>query len=440
MSQRFCVGRGRYLLLSLVVFLMGVGATAARTVKQYQTPGPFDPSRQGMCDFHNGIYFPATALVDGISPYGAQYAATNPVARQIPFFLPSILALHAPLTVLPLRVAEVVYFLFSVALVLAISGLVVGSIIRPIRLDYLLAVAAALVFSRGGHITLFDGYFTLELVLATFLAIRWGDRRPWWAAVALAVVAAKPTYLLPLGFLMLARGNVKALVIGAILTIITAGVPFAWLAYHEGDGDWIRGAEVLGEQIALSQEIHRAQYDESPVHSWTRVDALATVAKWTGSEPNESVHLIVMMVLLAPVMFVLDRRRRRSIDDGLAGLTGAIILCATLVSIYHQSYDTMLLIMPLSAVLVGSPAIWNQVHAGWRLAILCLTAVPLFNYLSTRMVLGRLDAGPTVEQIVTSINGICLLGLLIGVVYLGFRRSPAVTLRTNEIDGAAKTE
>ena len=73
----------------------------------------------------------------------------------------------------------------------------------------------AIGFHAVCHITLFDGYFTFELVLATFLAIHWADRRPLLAGLALMIASGKPTFLLPLGFLLLARGNYKALLWGA---------------------------------------------------------------------------------------------------------------------------------------------------------------------------------------------------------------------------------
>jgi hypothetical protein len=213
--KSFVIGHARIALVAGLLFVFGVSATVWRTVHQYQTPGAFDHGQQGLCDFHNGIYFPAQALIHGESPYGPEYAKQYPVARQIPFFLPSVLLLHAPLAMLPLRVAEIVYFSFSVFLILFIASLIASLLAEArsthrIRLDHVLSIAAVIVLSRGGHITLFDGYFTFELVLATLLAIHFGKRKPWVAAVALALIASKPNYILALGFLMLARGNVKA--------------------------------------------------------------------------------------------------------------------------------------------------------------------------------------------------------------------------------------
>ena len=210
LPKAFVLGNARIAAVAALLFLVGLTATIGRTVYQYQSPGAFDSSQQGMCDFHNGLYFPATALVRGESPYGPDYADQYPVARQIPFFLPSVLLLHAPLTALPLRTAEVLYFAFSVLLIFVISTLVASLLAearstRSVRFDHVISIAAVIVLSRGGHITLFDGYFTFELVLATFAAIHYGKRKPFVAALALALIASKPNYILALGFLLLVQ-------------------------------------------------------------------------------------------------------------------------------------------------------------------------------------------------------------------------------------------
>lgn len=61
-------------------------------------------------------------LVNGDSPYGWRYAAEYPVSRQTPGISPAIVAMHAPLTLLPLRIAGFLYFAIMVLLVLLISA------------------------------------------------------------------------------------------------------------------------------------------------------------------------------------------------------------------------------------------------------------------------------------------------------------------------------
>ncbi len=409
------------------VLLFGVGITGARVLVQYQPPGPFDPSRQGYCDFHNGIYFPSLAWLRGVSPYGQAYAAEYPVARSVPFFSPAIFVLHAPLSLLPLHLAEATYFAFSIVVVLGTARLVSRAAGAPphLLLSSTLAIAAGMVFSRGGHITLFDGYFTLLLIWGTFVAIHFAQDRPWLAAFGLLLASAKPTYILPLGLLMLARGNIRALLFGAGLSIVMAGIGFGWIAYHEGEGDVVAGMQAIGQQISETQAIHRAEEDESPVHSWTRLDLLAVVAKWMGKEPADMAHLVVMAGLILPPCFVLGWRRRRGIDDGLGGVTGAIIVTAMLVSLYHQSYDALLMVAPVAGLVICRQPGWQQLPELVRWSLTLLMLVPAYNYLSTRMVLNRLPVNDTVVQVLTSLNGIALAVVLLLVCIHGLRQRPA---------------
>ncbi|PAY15374.1 hypothetical protein CKO51_32165 [Rhodopirellula sp. SM50] len=423
--------RNRRLVMPLVaclLFAIGVAVTAARTVTRYQTPGSSNPATQGMCDFHNGLYFPATALLAGKSPYGQQYADEYPVSRQIPFFSPVILVLHAPLTFLPLPVADVLFFALSVVLVIALATLCVNAAgvntagVNTVggvtdaggRLTWIASIAAAIVFSRSGHISLYNGYFTIELALATIAAIHYAKDRPAVAAVALTLVSAKPTFILPLGFLMLARGNYKALALGAAISLLGAGLPMTYLAYHEGRRatgsiDMAAGFDKIVDDIGAAQQVHMQTQDESPVDSWTRLDALATVCKWTGSDPGQIVHLAVMMLILAWPMVILFYRSRRGWDDGVAGGTGCLMLVTLLTSLYHQSYDAMIVVAPTVGLLLASTDFWRSVSPSTRGVLGALMVFPAFNYLSTRSFLTRLDLGDIGFGLITSLSGVALM-------------------------------
>ncbi|QDV42910.1 hypothetical protein Enr13x_27610 [Stieleria neptunia] len=410
-------------LVACLLFGVGVTLTAVRTVSRYQTPGSSNPATQGMCDFHNGLYFPATALLAGKSPYGQQYADEYPVSRQIPFFSPVILVLHAPLTFLPLPVADVLFFVISVLLVIVLAmlcakaagvGRANGAAGAGGRLTWVASIAAAIVFSRSGHISLYNGYFTIELALATIAAIHFAKDRPMTAAIALTLVSAKPTFILPLGFLMLARGNYKALGLGAAISVLGAGLPMTYLAYHEGiratgSIDMAAGLDKIVDDIGTAQQVHMKTQDESPVDSWTRLDALATVCKWTGSDPGQMVHLAVMMLILAWPMVILFYRSRHGLDDGVAGGTGCLMLVATLTSLYHQSYDAMVVVAPTVGLLLASTEFWRSVSPSTRGVLGALMVFPAFNYLSTRSFLTRLDLGDIGFGVITSLSGVALM-------------------------------
>ncbi|MFG0287002.1 MAG: glycosyltransferase family 87 protein [Rhodopirellula sp. JB044] len=415
-------------ILATIMLTIGLCGTVYRTIKKYQVPGPFTPDKQGLCDFHNGIYFPTRAVLAGESPYSDAYAAKYPVARQIPFFSPVILLLHAPLAILPLHLGEALNMLLQIAILFAIAGLVAHAAGFRYRLDVALAVAAVLIFTRGGHITLFNGYFTFQLVLATFLSVAWAERRPISSAWMLMIVSAKPTYILPLGFLMLARGNVRALTYGAILSIAAAVLPLGWIAYHEGGGNLGEGVSILIDQIVDTQEVHRSMEDESPVFSWTRLDLFAIVAKWAGNDPGDLPHLLAMFGLLAFPMLVLYRRMRRGFDDGIAGWTGAILMLGLLVSLYHQSYDSLLLTAPIAGAIGLRLSAWRDLNGWVRWSLIALMALPAFNYLSTRTFLNRFEMSETTTRIFTSLNGVSLaIALLLICVVAWPAKSPRVS-------------
>lgn len=420
--------------VAVAAFCFGVTLTAYRIVRQYQTPGSRDPSTQGMCDFHNGIYFPTLAMLAGTSPYGSEYAAEYPVSRQIPFFSPGILVLHVPLALLPLHIADVIYFVITVLLVIACATLCASAAGVGGRIEWIASIAAVIVFSRSGHITLYNGYFTIELVLATMLAIHFAKDRPIFAALALAVVSAKPTYLLPLGLLLLARGNYRALIIGAVISLMAAGLPLAWLSYHEGihatgSVDFPAGMSKIIDDVQGAQQVHLNQQEEMIEFSWTRLDLLAAVCKWTGNEPGQLAHIAVMAIILIWPMIILYRRMHDGIDDGVAGVTGCLIMVATLSSVYHQSYDALLVAAPVTGLIAARLDGWKQLAPATRLTLGLLMLFPTFHYLSTRNILSRLDLGESGFRVVTSAAGI---SLGIALVIICVLASPRKVEPTNE--------
>ena len=433
--EGWTVGNRAVAIIAATLLSVGLIATFSRIVVGYQTPGPFDPENQGLCDFHNGIYFPTRAVLAGESPYSDAYAAKYPVARQIPFFSPVILLMHAPLALLPLHVGEVLNVILQLFLLAAIAILVAREAGYPKRYDAVLCIAMAMVYSRGGHITLFNGYFTFQLVLATFLSVVWADRRPVRAAFALLVVSAKPTYILPLGFLMLARGNWRALIIGAVFSIAGAALPLAWVAYHEGDGDIAAGVSILQQQIVDTQEVHRSMDDESPVYSWTRLDLFAIIAKWRGEDPGDLPHILAMAALLIVPMWVLFVRARRGEDDGIAGVTGGVLLTALLVSLYHQSYDSLLMIAPVAGAWMARLDGWASVSPKLRWVLCALMAFPALNYLSTRTFLLRFELTEVMVRIFTSLNGVCLAISLVILCWIAFRKQAD---EKNQVSGNAE--
>jgi len=397
----------------ILIAVLGSAFAGLRVVTRYNAPGPYDAANQGYCDFHNGIYFPSLAFARGESPYGREYAESYPVSRQVPPFSPLIIALHVPIALMPLLAAELVYFGIMLVLVVGIAWVVVREQ-RGLPTRCLWPVVAAIVWVRPGHITLFNGYFTFELVLAVLVALSAARSRPWISAIGIGIASGKPTYFLPLALLMAARGDFAALWRGALLAGLGGAAGMFWLTGFTPDGvkrfvDDVRG----GQAQHMSEEL------ESPIISWVRIDLASVLAKVSGEEPSAIMQVGLMIPLLLVPVWVLWRHRHQFSSAGATDVSGGLIVTASLVAIYHNSYDSLLLIAPLVGLLgAGSQGRgWPQSRL-WRRfdgVTVILLAVPLFNFFSTLTFLRRASVDAVVYQVLTSSNGVAILlgGLLI---------------------------
>ena len=403
-SDSFKIG-GTKSALICAIFLLGFAATIGRIYKQYQTPGPFDANNVGFCDFHNGAYFPSLAFLDRVSPYGDEYAKQFPVARQIPFYSPSVLILHLPFALLPLRIAEIAFFIFLIGLLLALAWLTLHFVgVKP-RWQPLLLVASAITYSRSGHNTLFNGYFTFELIIGTLLALHYGKSRPTLAALGVLLASGKPTYVIPLGILMIFRGHYRAVLLGGLVSAAVASAGFAWLLSDSSVSDLI-------EDVRAGQASHLADPNEQPLNSWVRVDLLAIYAKWTNWNPSELTQLAVMSVLMLVPCALLFWLRNKLEDDGAGGLIGAVCGLTMMVALYHHFYDALVIIAPCAglALCYGS---WQRVGKVERGVLLTLMLIPLFNYTSSEFFISRLNLEGFGYLVITSINGVALAVALV---------------------------
>ncbi len=392
-------------VLAILVALAGIVSSAARVYEYHQTPGPFDPAMQGFCDFHNGVYFPSLAYARRISPYSQSYADAYPVSRQVPPYSPLIIALHVPFALMPLKIAEVCYFFFMVICVIAIAWVLVRDttdLPTPAVWACVWPVVAVIVWSRPGHVTLFNGYFTFELVLGTFIALSASKSRPWLAAIGIAVASGKPTYFLPLIALMAARGDYTAIIRGTILATAGGLISMLWVTGFSPAAVMQIIYDVLG-----GQAVHMKDPLESPVTSWVRIDIAAVMAKVINRDVNELVQIGCMIFLLVVPAALLLRNHQRFRNGGVTDLSGSMIVITSVVAIYHNAYDAILLMAPLVGW-AGGRWDWTQQNRWLDLAIVMLLLVPTFNPFSTFAFLQRFEVNPFVYQIVTSSNAVAI--------------------------------
>jgi len=401
--------------LWILISIFGMVASATRIAAYHQTPGPFNPAMQGFCDFHNGVYFPSLAFARQISPYSQDYADTYPVSRQVPPYSPLIIALHVPFAWMPLVIAEIFYFFFMIVCVIAIAWILVRDTTDlPTAKIWTCVwpVVALIVWSRPGHVTLFNGYFTLELVLGTFVALSMARSHPWIAAIGIAIASGKPTYFLPLVALMAARGDYEAVFRGLVLATLGGLVSMLWVT-----GLSIDGVAQIIMDVRGGQAVHMSDPLESPVTSWVRIDIAVVLAKIANRDLNEWIQLTCMAFLLVAPAAVLWRNRNRFRQGGVTDVSGSMIVIALIVAIYHNSYDALLLTAPL----VGWAAKrWESADQNrWLdLTIVLFLTVPLVNPFSTNSFLQRFDANLWVYQILTSSNA---LAIFFGAVLMLWR-------------------
>ena len=265
-------------------------------------------------------------------------------------------------------------------------------------------LAAYLFASRGGHTTLFNGYFTPILVFGTLLSLSVADRKPWLAALGVMLAASKPNYAIPLGLILLARGNIKTLTLGVGMSFLGAIIPAWWIASHSS---WTG----LLETIRQGQSAHMADARELPINTWTRIDLNAIIAKWLQADPSEGIQLLAMCGWMLIPCYFLWKLRRQGDREGVTTLSGLIGVLAMLVSLYHQVYDALLLIAVVVAI-----AIPSGVFANWKLPqrILfgLLISTPWWNYFGSEMVMKFIHADGIPLKILTSLGAFALASSL----------------------------
>ena len=389
--------------LGLIVLAL-VAVTALRVRSEYSAgQGAFDWENRGLSDFNNGIYYPTLAFRKGVSPYSQAAVEQFQMPRPAPPYSPVLFIVHWPLTWLPIRWAGGVYFLFNIGLlgVLARWGMTFSR--ARFRWPLFWISMILLLLSRPGHITLFTGYFTLEMIVGVMLALQFGDDRPGLSGLGVLLASAKPTYLIPLLLVMAFRRTYRALAWGIGLTILGAGVGIGWLSLHSSPMELIH-------EFQQTQQVHHADATEFPVNSWTRVDLLGLYAKWTDWVPGDRDYLVAMAGLLILPGISLWFASRRESNAGVTGLSGWIATLAILLTMYHHSYDCLLVVLPWFGLTFFGRQTVPELSAVARWCVVALVAVPAGNYLSTRFFkhLMGWESGDLIWQVITTTNGICL--------------------------------
>ncbi len=403
--------------LGIVFLILGVVFAGSRAYLNYSTPtGIFDFDKTGLSDFHNGGYLPALAFREGVNPYSPEVCAPYKMARSTPPYSPVVFMIHLPFTYMPLAVADVVYTGFNLSLLGLLAAFSLTMSKTKFRWGPWIWIFGLFVFSRAGHISLFTGYFTAQLVVGTIVAVHFAKSRPSISGLGMLIASGKPTYILPLIILMVYRKNFKALVIGILFCSIGAAIGLGWLASHSSLGEVIDG-------VKAGQTAHDDDPTEHPVNTWTRLDTPGVVAKLVDWKPGNPTYLAMMLVLLIVPGIAIWKTVDHESNSGVTGLTGMILCLALLLTIYHHSYDSLLIAVAWVAVTFFGNQVCTDLNPMERRSLTVLLGIPALNYVATmrfRNAMG-VDNQSLIWNVVTSVNGVCLLLSLILVVNAAFR-------------------
>jgi hypothetical protein len=348
-----------------------------------------------LVDFRDAVYYPVVAFLDGENPYDrVRMFERYPVNGTIGLYSPLTLLLHLPWGLLPYRAAELGFVTYSFGMTVLLALLAWRSTERRVGLAGVLGLAAVLVITRPGHWNLVLGQVALETAVVTLGALWLARERPGLAGLALSVATFKATYGLPLAALMAARGDRRALAVGAAGALaLTAPVVGVLLVRTGLDG--------LATSIVGNYAARAATPSMGAAQSLFRVDAVALAGRLLGHDPGWLVTLAVGGAVLAIAAAALRAAERRAAPDAgtssLAIATLAILLCT-----YHQQYDVVLLAPLLLTLLPRAPLRRAQIPAA-------LIAVPFVNYLASGAMLRGAAVSERTMLALSSINALALL-------------------------------
>ncbi|MEX2315535.1 MAG: glycosyltransferase family 87 protein [Pirellulales bacterium] len=396
----------------VIAFVLATAFSVWRVVHSLHDPQVSTAEPQGLIDFHHVVYFPAVAFRDGVNPYSEEYARRYPVNRRYPPYSPGMFVLNYPFALLPLPVGNVVYYVANWAMVIALAASALAVCRVPRTVVNVLALATLILVSRPGHINLLLGQFTLPIALGALWALELARTRPWLAGLGLALATLKPTFGVPLVWLMFCRRDFRAVFAGVAIGGGLAVAGIVPLVARDG-------VESVVAALRESASLHEADPVVDPETTWTRIDALSLVGKCLPTLPPSWLEPALTAACLLAAGWAVWRASGGLMADGADSLSALIICAATLACIYHSTYDALLLV----AAWVGASAgrVRDQLPAGWRPIVWLLLTIPAINYLSSLELTSRLAVEGRLWTVLSAINSFSIATILLVAVYLAVR-------------------
>ena len=385
------------------------------TLRAYSLAGPNNLADTvdlwAFADFRDAIYYPAVAFLNGVNPYDPEaYRAAYPV-RTFTLYSPLTLPLYVPLTILPVEVARWVYFGITIALYGVLAACLLRFAGRQSGLAALLWLWTLILASRPGHQTLLNGQCTAQVVLGVLLAVQYAGTRPVLAGLGILLASMKPTFGVPLAVLLLCQGYVRTVLASGAVIALGAGAVLGVLALQHG------GVDSVIEALRSNLGTHGEHPNTNLATGYSRIDLAMFLSRWLGWIPGTRGELLIGVGLMLIAGLALRLRNRDTIEHGMCTWSSVLICFAVPLSIYHQSYDSLTLVIPAAALTLARPMRWAAGMPALRVIVLLCALVPLINYVVTDSVLRRLALEPGPWRYVTVINATILVTGLVACLF-----------------------
>jgi hypothetical protein len=400
--------------LAVPLFLLLALLLAWRVLDGSVIEGQPQLERWGLIDFRDAVYYPARAFLNGDNPYDVgPYSQRYPIGWGFPLYSPITLLLYAPIALADFSTAAGAFLIGNLLLVPVLCFLALRLNRLPAPAGAVFGLAAAALLTRGAYVTLTLGQSTIYVTVALYAALYLARRRPWAAAMALAVASLKPTFAVPVAWLMLMRGDHAAVLRGGMLAVIAALLPLAWLAIVSG------GPSSLAEILLDNNRYMRTLGDVHAAMAPLRVDALAVLARLSPAAALPASETAMTLGMLAAGALLVRRLRDQRAAEPLV-LT--VIVCVALLCTYHQVYDVCLLIAPVAGLLLTDWVVALGGTRRQRWLLVALLSTPLLNYAMSRgglqwlgqpQGIGSLVNAPPWVMMLASVNGVALIAALL---------------------------